>query len=366
MSQETIEYLHDNVLAGFTDRQGPAWWASRGLASTDSFGEPNHYPGAIPLDDVLRRLPAFANDAISAPLQVTYPNPFYGQEFDYTEAVDVESETVTIQDAERQVILRPDTGAIYGVFKSGYVIHQFREKLIEYTSQILDTSKSELGIANVVVLKNGAVAVVQFEVPDNVVHDATGVTYRPSLYAATSLNGMLSSTWGRCITNIVCDNTMGAGIDESKDNGTMTKAKHSKYSMLKLDAIRAKLEIEFTVDSFNDELTSLSETKVSGKAFSDFLKEINPIPEDDGRGRTMAENKQDALLSLWLGDDRVAPWTGTAFGVLQLMNTYSQQIAPVNTGTIRLERNFFDLASGKTEKQDADTLKVLNKVLANA
>lgn len=366
MSQETIEWLHDNVLAGFSKKHGPAWWASRGLEATDSFGEPNHYPGAIPLDDVLRRLPAFANEAISAPMQVTYPNPYY------TDGSD-DPEFLTITDS-RQVILRPDNGEIFGVFKEGYRMHQYKEWLIDYTSQLLDTSVSDLGIANVVVLKKGAVAVVQFEVPENVTHEGSGVEYRTTLYAATSLNGMLATTHGRCWQNMVCDNTMGVGIGESAENGTLVKTKHSLYSKQKLDAMRAKLEIEFIVDAVDEELTRLTETKVSGKHFLEFLKVIrtdakgnDPLAPDaeDSRAKTIAEAKQDVLLNLWLNDNRVAPWQGTAFGVLQMTNTYSQQLAPTNEGTIRLERNMFDLASGKTDKADQNTIKQLELVLAN-
>lgn len=367
MSLESLAYLHDNVLAGFADKHGSAWWSNRGWAeTTDSFGEPNHYPGAIPLDDVLRRLPAFANEAISVQLQARYPNPLFGK------GDDEEPEFITVTDPERQVILRPDTGTIFGVFKKGYRMHQYKDKLIDWTSQILDTSVSELGIANVVVLRNGAVAVVQFEVPDNIT-TKEGVEFRASLYVATSLNGSLATTHGRCIENIVCDNTMAAGMDESKDNGTLVKTKHSLYSEQKLDAMRAKLEIEFTVDAFTEELTRLCSTEVSGKAFVEFLKAErlidgkDPLAADaeDSRARTMADKKQDILMNLYLNDNRVSPWGGTAFGVLQMMNTYTQQIAPTNKGTIRLERNWFDLASGKTEKSDLETLKTLDMVLAS-
>ena len=55
MSAETFESLNKNILVGFTDPQygrGNAWHYRADLQGD----EPNHYPHAIPVDDVLRRL----------------------------------------------------------------------------------------------------------------------------------------------------------------------------------------------------------------------------------------------------------------------------------------------------------------------
>ena len=109
-----------------------------------------HYNGPVPLDDVIRRLPAFNVEAISTPVTAVYE--------------DADGNEVTLTDSSRQVIVRPDTQHILGVFKDGYVVHQYQEWLIGLASKLLDTSTSDLGIANVVTLKNGAVAAVQFEV----------------------------------------------------------------------------------------------------------------------------------------------------------------------------------------------------------
>jgi len=68
MSQETVAWLHNNCLIGFANKRGSAWWSSRGLDSVDDNGEPMHYNGPVPLDDVIRRLPAFNVEAISVPV----------------------------------------------------------------------------------------------------------------------------------------------------------------------------------------------------------------------------------------------------------------------------------------------------------
>ena len=48
MSRETLEWLNENTLIGFTDKRGNAWH-HRG-------GYDNHYPGGIPVEDVRKRL----------------------------------------------------------------------------------------------------------------------------------------------------------------------------------------------------------------------------------------------------------------------------------------------------------------------
>ena len=45
MSTETIEWLNQNVLVGFTEKRGEAWHYRAGSQN----GETNHYKGAIPL-----------------------------------------------------------------------------------------------------------------------------------------------------------------------------------------------------------------------------------------------------------------------------------------------------------------------------
>ena len=52
MSRETMLHLNTNTLIGFTDRRGNAWHYRAVLQGAES----NHYPGAIPVADVRRRL----------------------------------------------------------------------------------------------------------------------------------------------------------------------------------------------------------------------------------------------------------------------------------------------------------------------
>ena len=76
----------------------------------------------------------------------------------------------------------------------------------------------------------------------------------------------------------------------------------------------------------------------------------------------MAENKQSSLTKLWTSDERVSPWRGTAWGVVQAVNTYEHHIATVKGGP-RPERIMARAISGDFDKKDSQALALLGKVL---
>ena len=72
---------------------------------------------------------------------------------------------------------------------------------------------------------------------------------------------------------------------------------------------------------------------------------------------TRAENKRAELVSLYNFDTRVAPWKGSALGVLQAFNTYNHHI--VGADNNRVERNMMNALMGKTEQSDRKVLDLL-------
>lgn len=193
MSQETLTWLNNNVLVGFTDKRGNAWHHR----ASDQGIEPNHYAGAIPVDDVLRRL--FAWHAIERELFVSVPceaDNLFG-------ASGIDSSGRPFQSRPvpgRKAIVADDTYEVLGVFSDGYRPHQYDEWLLSNVANLLD---ADLGIASAGLLRNRAVAWVQVEVPESIT-TPEGVEFRPNLTAATSLDGSLSTTYARQVTNVVC------------------------------------------------------------------------------------------------------------------------------------------------------------------
>ncbi|GAA3138930.1 DUF932 domain-containing protein [Nonomuraea roseoviolacea] len=333
MSKESLQWLNENTLIGFTEKRGTAWHYRAGLQGT----EPNHYPGAIPVADVQRRL--FAWDALSRPLYVE--DPVTGG---------------LAEVPERQAIVRSDNGHVMGIFSDGYEPHPYREWLLDTIGRLLD---DDLSIGSAGLLRSGAVAWVSVEVPENI-RTPEGVEFRPNLFGATSFDGSLATTFKRAVTNIVCDNTMAAGLAE---RGQQIKIKHSRHSKLRIGEARQALNIVYEVaDAFTARVRQLCHTSVSSTQWAAFLDAYAPVPVEIGRGRTLAEAKRDTLAKLWRHDNRVAPWAGTGWGVLQAVNTYVQHEQSVR-GAGRVERNYLGAVTGGIDELDRETLQTLSEVL---
>jgi phage/plasmid-like protein (TIGR03299 family) len=340
MSQETMQWFDDNALIGFTEKRGDAWW-KRYATGIDSNGEANHYTGEIPVEDVQRRL--FNWTADETPLYVPGTGATDGG---------------FVPVPGRKAIRRSDTGRILGIFKDGYRGHDYNEWLIKLVADFLGDSVS---IGSACLLREGARAFVQVEVPETI-DTPEGVKFRPFIGAATSFDGSLATTYKRGCTIWVCDNTMAAGLAE---DGGEYKVRHSRYSGAKIqDAKDALGLIHSIADEFSAQVAEWCAVKVTGHEFDRVLDAIIPVPEDDGRGKTRAQNRQADVRSLYNGDARVAPWSGTKFGVVQAFNTYLHHVATQKGGVARAERNLDNALSGKIDAHDAHVLTALDAVLA--
>lgn len=343
MSVETIEWLNQNILVGYEDKRGKAWHYKQSAQGA----EPNHYTGAVPIEDITRRL--FNFQLIEGSITATAMGP---------------NGVVTTADPDRKAIMHSGTGDILGIFKGGYQIHQYEEWLLQQVAHLLDDT---LQIGSAGLLARGGVAWVSVEVPENIV-TPSGVVFRPHLLAATSADGSLSTTYQRVVTNVVCDNTMSAALAEKDQR---IKVRHSRYSHLKLADARAALEIVHSIgDDFAAQVEQLTNTTVTDVMFARFLDSLVPMTDDKGttktgRGLTMATNKQDKLREMYANDNRVAPWAGTAWGVVQLVNTFEHHAGTVK-GATRADRNQLRAVKGEAAKVDVATMAALNEVLAAA
>lgn len=361
MTKETIRDLNRNTLIGFTEKRGKAWHYREG----EQGGEPNHYPGAIPVPDVRRRL--FNWEAESVPAGRLLPARF-------NRNAGRPLWTVT---ENRRSIIRSDTGAELGSAGPGYVIHQYDKWLLETVGSILD---SDLEVGSAGLLKGGAVAFVSVEVPENVT-TPEGVTFRPHLLAVTSHDGSLETTFKRTVTVVVCDNTMSVALAGA---GEVSRVRHSRKSQLRLAEVRRDLSVVYGIaDEFSAEVRRLTETKVTDVQWNEFLDatglappaaetlaqitrkdgSVDVISKSNGRAVKIIEEHRDKLNDLWRNDPRVSPWTNTAYGVLAATNTYQHHEARVK-GMPRDERNTLNALSGKTMALDNYTLRKLDAVLA--
>jgi phage/plasmid-like protein (TIGR03299 family) len=337
MSQETYEWLNQFTLIGFTDKRGNAWHYREAAQG----GEPNHYPGAVPVDDITRRL--FNFQLVERPLYIPV-------------LVDGEVTYQIVED--RKAILRDDSTDVLGIFKGGYQVNQYTQSLLNDVEEMLGDG-IEIGSAGL--LKKGAVAWVQVEAADTLT--VNGVEFRPFIMAADSCDGSLARTYNKGNTVVVCDNTMAASLSSALATFKLKHTRNAKFNAVTArDALGILEEIgaEFSAD-----IEMLTDWSVSDAEWTKFLDEVCKFDADakTTRSQTIATAKRDDLRNLWDNDQRVAPWANTAFGVVQATNTYAHHIQTVR-GANRAERNMLNSITGATEKSDAETLRILELVCA--
>src|SRR3954468_4709242 len=97
-------------------------WHSR---ASKQGAEPNHYPLAIPLADVQRRL--FSFEAVELPVAVAQP-----ADVETMTALDDAGDPVRyVTLPDRKAIAASDNYDVLGLFKSGYQPHQYQEWLLD-------------------------------------------------------------------------------------------------------------------------------------------------------------------------------------------------------------------------------------------
>lgn len=338
MSNETMNWLNENVLVGFTKKRGNAWhWR----AGTD-----NHYDDAIPVEDVRRRL--FDWEPVKVETEWKRPVNGLGP---LTEA----------EPTGEYIYARSDSMDKLCATTDSHKAHGYSEWLIQNVSNVLDDTV-QIGSAGL--LKGGNIAWVQIEMPESYMID--GVEYRPTILASTSINGSMASGYKLANTIVVCDNTLSAAQAE---HGPVYKVRHTKDSKFVVGDAREKIGItlEKQADAFGAELHSMISQDVSDKAFESFLDIVNPVPVGEGttpgekRAKTMAEAKRAKFEDMWSTDPRVCTWKNTLWGVVQLMNTYQTHERMFKGNAV--ESTLMSTITGDSFKKDADTLTVIKKVL---
>jgi phage/plasmid-like protein (TIGR03299 family) len=334
MTRESYEWLNENTLIGFKATRGDQWWPNLP-------GYHNGYDAEVPLEDAVK---------------------FFGRWHPVVADVLFEDINGKLRGStgSEQLLYRSDDYQTLGIHGDGYQIHDRVKWLVDNVSNIID---GRLMIASVGEVKGGRVAWVQVEAPDTIEH-SSGESFRPFIAATTSLDGSLATSYKAGSTRIVCDNTRDAFF-AGKDG--RYKIKHTRHSTseYKIADARAALDVVFKVtEDYVTEMETLLATTVTGKQWDGFLDVYAAVPTEDGRGKTMAENRRMALSDLYVNDARVTPWAGTAWGVLQAANTYNTHLSIVRNAGDRVERQWSNFLTSKVAKEDEKAMKALEMVLA--
>lgn len=332
----TNRKITTQTLAGFMN--GRTWIGHADEAKT--------FDGPVPRDEALRLLSypiAEGNVTVTVPI-----------------ITDDGVETLVIDDPTRKAIVRTDIGVVYNYFGNGYQIHQPAEWLLRHVELINDGG---LDIGTVALTKQGALAMLQAELPEPRIATAPGaepVVHRPQFTAATSHNGTIATTYGAGTKALICENQMS--VNSFMKGGLMevfVKIRHSAGSMERVFEIRQRLGlvVEQIGDAFDEEFRTLVGQHVSDAQFEALVQQFTGEEKaKEGRSKTIATNKADTLRALWTGDERVAPWKNSQYGVLAAFNTAAHHEFGADKG--RTERNQERLILGKWDEFDSNILRM--------
>lgn len=333
MGDETATWYNNNIITGFTAKRGEAWWKRDGLTRADFT---NSYPGAIPADAIMADLFGWT----------TLEQPIFWQ-----------SDMGMMPIEGKKALVRSDNGHVMSIVGEGYKVHPYGEWLIKNLDRLVD---GHAAYANAGLLKGGAVAWVQIETPENIM-TAGGVEFRPSILAGTSFDGSLATFYKPVITNVVCDNTMAGALGEA---GPIYRKRHTKNSSFVIGDARAALSmLAETAENVAKRIDALTNIDVTEKQWSDFVVAHVPVKEGASKnGQTLADNKRQALTGLWRTDMRVAPWSGTAWGVIQAVNTYTEHMSIVRNAQ-RFERKISRAIGDELTEQENGTIRTLGEAM---
>jgi phage/plasmid-like protein (TIGR03299 family) len=337
MSKETLDWLNSQVLIGHTEKRGTAWH----YRHESQGAEPNHYPRAIPPEDVIRRL--FSWQAIQSDLSATF----------------VDGDSIVQKPIHNyKAILRSDNHLVLGIHSEKYRIHQFDEWLLSNVGKLVG---GDLSIGSAGLLDGGKRAWVQIEMSENVI-TKSGVEFRPFLTAATSMDGSIATTYLTGAQVVVCDNTLAIALEESDSK---IKIKHSMHSGLRIeDAQKALSLISLAAESFVDQVDSLSAEFVSDETWREFTSRLTQPANSPASTAQLANQRKKIfeLNELWNHDPRVAPWNGSVYGVIAAVNTWTHHFKTVKN-TSRGVRNMDMALRGQFDIVDKNTLKLLRSIM---
>ena len=369
MSRETLEWLNENTMLGFTDNRekykGSGWVCFDEATGTNKAwwhqdGYQHGYPGAIPVEEIIRVLFNWTPVESAIMHQV-----WDGVTEEEADGQDDRGLFKWVADDRFKGILHPTTGYVFGTFGiDSYKVHSYSEWLLKAAERMVD---SELGFASAGLLRNGGVAYAQAELPDCI--EVAGMDIRPGLLAATSCDGTKATQYKLTTSISICDNSLELNLNEDTPG---IKIRHSSKSLGRVNDVRETLGLLYKhTEDMVQFLETLSDVDVTDAQFKQIISTIKPIPDPvveitgkgvttkNQRAITIAENTQADLTNLWSRDPRCKQWNGTLLGAMQAVNTWHNHersnsdngVERVMTATLsgdvgRFDAEFFQIVQG--------------------
>jgi phage/plasmid-like protein (TIGR03299 family) len=355
MSQETAAWLNTKVLIGHVASDSPhsripgvEYQAWHNDPTEYADGESNHYPYSIPVADVERRLLDFR--IMEAPFQVPV-----------TELTDDGVNSFTLTDPNRKVLYHSETRSPFGVVGSDYSTPDYRSDVVQFANDIVSGADSGLEIMSAGLLRQGARFWIQVCLPTGM--QAAGFAFSPWLTITDSCDGLPWRIF-KGSTAVVCDNTLSLGIN-TRVSGAVVR-----HTLNRRDGMQAAVSAMGVVTDFgkamSHRLDVLAGTTVTDAQWEKFLDvHYGELPKESGTSRTVQLKNREGLTNLYAGDPMVAPWCGTALGVVQAVNTQARHHVK-NVGRAvtvdPMDRHLTRILDGHYADVDKSTINEINTV----
>lgn len=235
--------------------------------------------------------------------------------------------------------IRTDINRHLGVVGDRYTIMQ-NEELFEFADALVDTGDAWYESAGS--LKGNTMVFLSMKLARPI--EVANIDFEPILTCATSHDGSLATQALISPIVVVCMNTLSLSVNRAKYR---YQIRHTESYSDRLAEARLALQLSWKYfDGFEAEVQRLLDTDVTKKQFEDIVSELFPIGDTELRGK-IADKRREALRHTYYSDPSSRPWVGSAWGVLNGVNTYELWESPIRVtskvsddrGLARLERH---------------------------
>lgn len=206
----------------------------------------------------------------------------------------------------------------------------------QWLSRLLDDG--DITIETAISLRGGRTVVIVARRPDGITIGDDEVI--PYVNFVNGHDGATALMMYATPIRTVCANTLAFSlIDLNQSARQSYRVKHTRNADVKLEEARHALEISF---DYTDTLSMLGDqmvhTKLTDADFQKFLDDLAPIPEAEGRGKTLRTRMQDEITKLYYEGENNRKINGTAWGALQATVEYNDHVKPVRNVDARFEQ----------------------------
>lgn len=168
-------------------------------------------------------------------------------------------------------------------------------------------------------LKHGRQVWMMAQLPDTInVGGMESEKVQPYFLISNSHDGSSAITVALTMVRVVCNNTLTLALNGSPRK---YKVRHTMNATNGMSEVRKALDLSIGyMDEFSMAADRLLNTPVN---YESFLNELVPVPDEDGRGRTVAMNTRFKLRNIYENTPDIQSVYGTAWGALQAAVEYN-------------------------------------------